>query len=230
MTLNHFDKIDGAFAVRGDEMRVHKGRSVVAVEVDGIPHYLKRYWLDWTQVFKRHVARGMHELRMIDWLNESGFAGPVIVRRGESRLGPIVTRLFFLMREVENEKPLEMTWRKPGVDHEALLKQLAAFAARLHDAGFTHTDFSERHILVGQSAGEFTFRLIDLERALVAPQTDHRRAAADLATLVASIADDELRQRVRDDVLADYIQQRRWNGDVDFRALFMAAEPTKVFY
>jgi len=202
----------------------------VALDVDGRPHYLKRYWLDWTQLFKRHVARGLHELRMIDWLNENGFAGPVVSRRAKSGVGPIVTRLFFLMREVENEKPLEMTWRDPNIDHDKLLKQLATFAARLHGAGFTHTDFSERHILVGQSDGNFTFRLIDLERAHVASHPDHRRAAADLATLVASIADDELRQRVRGDVLADYIQQRHWNGGVDFRALFMAAEPTKVFY
>ncbi len=222
--------VDDAFAIIGDEMRVHKGRSVIAVSVDERTHYLKRFWLTPSQLFKRHVARGFHELRMIDWLNGNGFAGPKIVRRGHAGIGPLATRLFFLMEEVPDELPLETAWRKSPEDADAILADLATFAAKLHDAGFTHTDFSERHILAGRGSTGWTFRLIDVERARLGRVSDNL-AAADLATLAASILDEDLKDRIKAGFLDDYVNKRGTrSSNNDFRDLFTRAEPTKDFY
>lgn len=233
LTLDAFETVRDAFTVTGDEMRTHMGRSVVAVQIDGQTHYLKRFWFVPSQMFKRYVARGFHEMRMIDWLNDSGFAGPKIIRRGHAGVYPFITRLFFLMEEPPGELPLEAAWRKLPREADAILSDLASFAARLHDAGFIHTDFSERHILVGRSASKWTFRLIDLERAGVGRVND-KRAAADLATLAASIADKELSNRIKTDFLDEYLAERSALGglspDVDFRSLFASAKPTKSFY
>lgn len=213
----------------GAAVRIHQGRSVVKLCVDGKPHYLKRYWLSPSQLLQRHVSRGRHELRMIDWLNDNGFAGPRVVARGASYRLSITTRLFFLMEEVDDEMPLEQRWWKRPEAGDSLLASLASFAARLHDAGFFHTDFSERHILVGASDGAWTFRLIDVERAAVGAPND-RLAAADLKTLAASIDDQKLRERIGSDFLDDYSAKRRTlSRGVDLRALFAQASATRIF-
>lgn len=229
LTLTDIDGVAAAFAAAGDEMRAHAGRSVIRLTLDGETHYLKRYWLAASQVFQRHVARGLHELRMIDWLNGSGFAGPEVVRRGQSGVGPIVTRLFFLMREVPGEMPLEIAWRRAGAEGAAMLSALAGYAARLHDRGFTHTDFSERHILVGRAGGGYTFRLIDVERARLG-RVDEARNAADLVTLAASVSSEALREALRGAFVETYQQARGTLGDAAaFRRHLESARPTKEF-
>ena len=229
LTLADFDSIDGVFALRGEDMRTHKGRGVIRVQVDGRNCYLKRYWLAASQVFQRHVTRGFHELRMIDWLNDNGFAGPNVVARGSSGVFSLATRLFFLMEEVPDEMPLEQTWWKMPESCESLMDALATFAAKLHDAGFVHTDFSERHIFVGRPAGGWHFRLIDVERARVG-QRDDRLAAADLKTLAASIADQKLRERIGQSFLDDYIARRRTlSPSSNMRTVFANASPTRRF-
>ncbi|MCH7595670.1 MAG: hypothetical protein IID35_03845 [Planctomycetes bacterium] len=224
-----FASIRDVFALQGDDMRTHRGRSVVALTIDGRRHFLKRFWLDPAKPFARSVSRGLHELRMIDWLNDNGFAGPKIVRRGSSSLGPLRTRVFFLMEEVADEAPLETTWRQLSDKRTTLIDELATFAARLHDARFVHTDFSERHIFVGRSEGAWSFRLIDVERAIVGRMRESR-AAADLATLTASVVDRELAEAVRTKFVDRYLATRTTLEDgVDFRALLSRARPTKSF-
>ena len=232
--LEDFADVDRVFAMQGDDMRVHKGRSVVALTVDGGTHYLKRFWLTPSQALKRHVARGFHEMRMIDWLNTQGFAGPKIVQRGQAGVFPLIMKVFFLMEEVPGELALEALWRAPNVDRTRLIRELATFAAGLHDAGFVHTDFSERHILVGgphdgDRQADFTFRLIDVERASLANR-NATRAAVDIATLAASVADDELKDAVRQAFLDVYVAERSsLPRGVDFRRLVAEARPTKSF-
>ncbi len=228
ISFDLFDSVAKAFSVSGQEMRTHAGRSVEQVLVDHRVHYLKRYWLSLSQLFKRHVARGLHELRMIDWLNTSGFSGPKVVRRGASGM-LFKKQLFFLMEEVPNELALEAYWRNDPECVNGLSDDLANFAARLHDAGFVHMDFSERHILVGDEAGARSFRLIDVERAQIGV-TDERRRAADLATLKASIADDRLRDRIDSGFVDRYTMKRKTLATgVDMQSLVAQAKPTKSF-
>lgn len=229
LSLSAFDAIDAVFAIEGDDMRTHRGRSVVAVSVDSERHFLKRFWFDPVQPFKRNVARGFHELHMIDWLNSSGFHGPSVVRRGRGGPGPFSTRMFFLMREIPGEKTLETAWRLDQDNAETLLNAVATFAATLHDAGFCHTDFSERHIFVGGTPESYTFRLIDVERATVA-SVGERQCASDLATFAASVMDQRLRDAIRTSVVDRYIKARKTlTTSVDFRSLFEQAKPTKSF-
>ena len=218
------------FAVKGQDVRLHKGRSVVSIMVDGRRHFLKRYWLAPSQIVKRHVTRGMHELAMIDWLNENGFAGPKVVRRGHVGRFPVFFRAYFLMEEVSNEWPFATAYRRPAVRPVELLSALATFAARLHDAHFVHTDFSERHILVGHNGERSTFRLIDVERARLGCLSEQSKAN-DLATLVASVLDEDLRRELRGRFVEDYVAARRnLKASVDFRACLEKAQPTRLFF
>ncbi len=227
--LGDLDQIEDVFAAVGESMRTHKGRSVVRLQVDGKTHFLKRFWLATSQLFKGHVRRGFHELRIIDWLNTNGFAGPEVIRRGWSGVRPLRTRMYFLMAEIPDELPLEAAWATHRDHRDALLHSLAGFSARLHDAGFLHTDYSERHILVGRADDAWTFRLIDVERANVGRATD-AKVADDLATLSASVMNERLRKELRTIFLDDYAAQREsWPREYPIRALVEKGEPTKVF-
>lgn len=231
-TSYRFDElqtIDDVFAVSGEAMREHTGRSVVRLNVDGKTHFLKRFWLEPSQLFKGHVRRGFHELRIIDWLNTTGFAGPKVVRRGSSGVAAWRLRMYFLMEEVPGELPLEAAWATHRDRRDSLLHALASFAARLHNAGFIHTDFSERHILVGLYKAAWTFRLIDVERASVGRVAD-TRVGGDLATLSASVMNERLRKKLRTDFLDHYATQREyWPADYPVRALVERSKPTKSF-
>lgn len=236
LTLDSFSDLDRVFAIEGDAIRLHRGRGVVRIAVDGRDHFLKRYWFRPSRPLKRHVALGFHELRMIDWLSENGFTGPRVVARGHSSLLFMRPRMFFLMEQVSGELSLEATWSKNGLDRDSLVSDLAGFAARLHDAGFIHIDFSERHIFVGRradgvrgDADQRSFRLIDLERATVGRRTEPR-AAADLKTLASSVKDPALRRRLETDLIDDYVVRRRTlSPSVDFRTLIGRAQPTRTF-
>ena len=228
-TLGDLDQVEDAFAVVGESMRTHKGRSVVRLQVDGKTHFLKRFWLAPSQLFKGHVRRGFHELQIIDWLNTNGFLGPQVIRRGWSGMRPVCTRMYFLMEEVPGERPLEAAWATHRDRRDTLLHALASFSAQLHDAGFIHTDFSERHILVGRVDNAWTFRLIDLERASVGQATD-AKVADDLATLSASVMNERLRKKLSAVFLDDYAAQREsWPADYPIRTLFEKGKPTKSF-
>ena len=210
-------------------MRAHKGRSVTRIMVDGRLCYLKRYWWTPSQLFKGHVSRGCHELDVIDWLNGNGFAGPRVAARGRSSVLAMTTKLYFLMEAVPGEVPLEEAWRRHPDDGDGLLSAVAAFAARLHDRGFVHTDFSERHILVGGPERGWTFRLIDLERARIGHR-DERRSMNDLKTLAASVSAEELRRAIEDRFLDTYAAHRRsLRPEADVRSLFARAQATKDF-
>ncbi len=229
MNISVFDNLDDAFRVDGEAMRVHRGRSVVRVEVDGCTHYLKRFWFTPGQVFRRFVAQGLHELAMIDWLNAGGFTGPMVVARGLERRYGMRWRMFFLMREVPGEIPLERYWRRNRDEADALIGALAEHTARLHDAGFHHHDYSERHLLVSRRNGAFRFRQIDLERAGLASPND-TAAAADIKTLAASIAAEELRQCIEGPFVDRYLAARKSGSTAErFKDLLAAAKPTKSF-
>lgn len=229
LTLDTFSDIDRVFAIEGDAVRLHRGRGVVRVVVDGTKHFLKRYWFRPSRPFKRHVALGFHELSMIDWLPENGFAGPRVVARGHAGVLGFRSRMFFLMEHLYGEAPFEATWLANASDRDRLVSQLAGFAARLHDAGFIHTDFSERHISIDLGMDHPTFRLIDLERASVGRRTEPR-AAADLKTLAASVQDTQLRRILETDLVDEYVAHRKTlSASVDFRALLGRAQATRTF-
>lgn len=228
-TVEHFGSTADVFGIEGVTVRAHKGRSVVKIRTNTKTYYLKRYWLAPSQMFKRHVTRGFHELRMIDWLNNNGFAGPRIVSRGHSGFLSIITRMYFIMEEVADEVTLEQAWWRHPQDGDGLLDGLAWFAANLHDAGFIHTDFSERHIFTRRGESGWMFRLIDLERARLGVRND-RRAAADLKTLAVSVTDPRLRQRIEEGFLDAYVAGRTTlSQGTDLRTLFGEATATKSF-
>ena len=128
--LSDLDQIEDVFAAVGESMREHKGRSVVRLQVDGNTHFLKRFWLAPSQLFKGHVRRGFHELRIIDWLHTNGFTGPVVVRRGWSGVRPLRTRMYFLMEEMRADLPLEASLATHLVQRDALLHALSGSSSR----------------------------------------------------------------------------------------------------
>ncbi len=229
MVLQDFNDLDLVFQVKGEPMQTHVGRSVTRVTVDGANHFLKRYWVTPKQVFRRFVAQGIHELSMIDWLNEHDFAGPNVVARGVERKFGVLTRMMFLMREATGEMPLERYCRKHPSQRSAVLDSLARHTANLHDVCFYHKDYSERHLFVRYQNGEHAFRQIDVERATVGSKRE-TKAAADIKTLACSIADPELSAAIEGAFLDQYIDLRATlDSRQSFRDLYATAVATKEF-
>jgi hypothetical protein len=99
----------------------------------------------------------------------------------------------------------------------------------LHDRHFYHRDFSERHLYVGENGNAHTFRQIDVERAQVGVR-DEAKAAADLKTLAASVANETLRVHLAGGFINTYLNARQ-NGPISaaFKALYAKAQSTKTF-
>ena len=202
-----WETVAGAFALRGETMRAHEGRSVVRLRDGSRTWFLKRFWISRRRFFKRTVSPGRHELRMIDWLVGQGFNGPRVVGRGMERSGPLIRRLFFVMEEVPGEVDLERYCRAHVEEGEAVMEALAEHTARLHNAGFFHHDFLATHILVGQGDGGLTFRLIDVERGRCC-RPSVRAAATDLNKLFTSLGDGSKTGRLAEAFLDRYLARR----------------------
>lgn len=161
---------------------------------------------------------------MIDWLDANGFGAPVVVARGSERLGPLRSRLFFLMRAVPGELTFEEAWRAHPGERRALVEVVADRLAALHERGFHHRDCLARHLRMDRSERGWRIRQIDLERASAGARRDPA-AAADLVTLAASCRSVELRREILGPGLERYLARRTRLDPARFRARLARTRP-----
>ncbi|MCA9772558.1 MAG: hypothetical protein KC466_09115 [Myxococcales bacterium] len=217
--------MDRVFALEGEPMRVHRnGRGVWRLDLSDGTYYLKRFWFRFRYPMKSRLSRGNHELRMIDWLNANGFAGPEVAARREERRWGWGTRLFFLMREVSGEVPVSQAWLDRKDERPALLAACAAYVARLHQRGFHHHDLMTKHLFAASGPKGWSFRNIDVERATVGAPNP-KKAARDLLTLACSVHFEPLRTELLTRFVDDYLAARPELDAAGFRALHERLSP-----
>lgn len=217
--------INRVYDLEGEPMRVHRtGRGVWRLDLADGTYFLKRFWLVPKYLLKRSVARGLHELATIDWLNANGFRGPEVVARGVERRAGVRTRMYFVMRAVPGEAALSQAWLDTKPERAALLADCAAHVARLHRAGFHHYDMMTQHVLAARGEGGWRFRHIDVERASVG-RPNASKAARDLLTLACSIRFEPLRGLLLKDFLELYLAARPEIDARRFRRLHARLRP-----
>ncbi len=155
--------LDEHFEKEGKE--IFRDRNVLrTLEVDGLTLCVKRYGTPslWSRLMYRfRTAKGVRAYFKPLELRERGFESPepvAYVRYGKG--GPHATNYFVCLHS-DYRYSLSSLPALPAGERGELIRCFAHFAARLHEDGFLHRDFSSSNILFDKVNGRFHFALID---------------------------------------------------------------------
>jgi hypothetical protein len=210
-TFQQLSDVVGAFQVEGAPVKSGDGWELLRIRVEGESHLLKRYHLSVRNWWRQPTSRGLHELRMVHWMHTHGFRGPQVVARGRARLGGLITRVFFVMRET-NETPLEPACRQESQCVDRVIPALGHHLAQLHGLGFSCKHLRAENIHVDLSGNAPAFRHMALAGARIGTPSS-RRVGHDLQSLITSIDDAEIRRRFEDRLLIHYLRSVRKSVD-----------------
>jgi tRNA A-37 threonylcarbamoyl transferase component Bud32 len=194
--------------------------------------YVKRY-----NVFAARVALasvGRASPAFAAWqaataLQARGFATPELVAAVEFRRLGMLTRSFFVTREVEDAATADRRWQAILADRDgarrrvarrALARALGELFRRLHAAGIYHADLKDVNILVRGHSDAPACVLLDLERVRVGRRVGHRRRVKNLVQLArtlgsqATAADRARFLRAYLGTVSDRAARRRWAAEV----------------
>mgnify|MGYP003304570307 CR=1 FL=1 len=76
----------------------------------------------------------------------------------------LIKESYLVTRQMENREMLYMLGDGKIEGRETMLDAFAKFAAKMHDCGVLHKDFSPGNILTQQVDGEWQFALVDINR------------------------------------------------------------------
>lgn len=215
------ERLDDLFGLSGgqrlDKASLPSWRERLRFELPGVgPLYLKRYAGPPVGVQLRRILSGQARqstariewLRM-QWLAKAGIEAVQPVALGEEMTGPWERRSAVVTAAVPGESLESHGRRFPRRASRELIRSLASFVARFHQAGFIHRDLYLSHIFCETSDGRPRFCLIDLTRVCRPRWRWGRWIVKELASLnystplVAATATDRLR------FLRDYLGARR---------------------
>jgi tRNA A-37 threonylcarbamoyl transferase component Bud32 len=150
------------------------------------------------------VSKSCREAQMLRRLEETGIAVPEWLAAGEDGLG----RAFLLVRATKGGLDLRQFLRMashewPG-GRKHFFRHLGEQLARLHEAGFSHSDLYAKHVLVDAAQQELLF--LDWQRARAWQLVPPWRRWYDLATLHATIANEIASRRERVTCLLSYLR------------------------
>jgi tRNA A-37 threonylcarbamoyl transferase component Bud32 len=167
-----------------------RNTEVVRAEWQGLVVYIKRYRQknlaqSVKDVFRPSRARRAFECSFV--LNERSVATPLPVAVGEVRAGRRLKESFLITKEVPNAKTLfeHRALAKNLAQTRVLMRALAHTLAKLHDAGFSHSDPNFSNWLVaGAPFPRPSLVAIDLDGVRKAGFVSAKAAANDLYRLV----------------------------------------------
>lgn len=223
---NGLETFDRIMALAGGRMmRSVPGRSTVRLELrkpDGGVQivFLKRYEPQYLSLGKRLLRlirwpgagdEALHEWHALQQLRAGGFNTAVPIAAGQSRAAGVVTRSFLMTAEIAGGVAAHRhVLTLNAQQRRALVKQMAAWTARFHGAGFAHKDFYLSHIFVvpPETGGEPDLFCIDLQRLARPRFLRERWRIKDLAQLGYTA---QLAGATRSDLLCFYraCEQRR---------------------
>ncbi len=152
------------------------------------------------------VSKSVREMKLLLSLAEEGLDAPEVLAAGESK-----GRAFLLLHEVEGAVDLrQFLVRHPSPrDRNAVLRQLARALARLHDAGFAHSDLYAKHVLVRREQSGYRLCVLDWQRSRRRGSISWDQRCRDLACLDATLAGSLASDRLRLAFLRQYVQRTR---------------------
>ncbi len=150
------------------------------------------------------VSKSVREGLLLQLLARAGVGCPEWLAFGEDDRG----RAFVLVRELAGCLDLRVLLRQrqaaPPRERYRLARRLGEALARLHDAGFAHTDLYAKHVLVEPQTE--AVHVLDWQRSCYRVRIGWRRRRRDLAALHASLAGELARPRERLACLLAYLR------------------------
>jgi heptose I phosphotransferase len=130
------------------------------------------------------LSRSLREARTLQALQREGLPGPEWLAAGEDGQG----RAFVLVREAPGmELRAVLAADKDRRRRQHIARTLGATLARLHTAGFRHSDLYANHVFV--DAIYRCIHLLDWQRAFLRSELSWRERRRDLAALNATVDD-----------------------------------------
>lgn len=145
---------------------IHSGRNVIrTLKVEGLTLCVKRYA---PPSFRRKVQQMLYKkskgklayFRPL-LLRERGFESPESVAFVQYRHGLWRTTSYFVCLLSTYRYSMDTLAERPEAEQDDIIRHFARFAARLHEDGFLHRDFSSSNILYDKIDDRYHFSLID---------------------------------------------------------------------
>ncbi len=177
------------------QRKVTVGRVNTAVGVLYVKHYRVFAWRVALASLWR-ASPALSAWRAAQALAVRGFSTPEPVAAIELWRGGVLTRSFFLTREVADALPADRHWQAILADGDAprrraarraLARALGDLFRRLHAAGLYHNDLKDVNVLVRGSADAPACVLLDLERVRVLARVGQRRRVKNLVQLARTL-------------------------------------------
>lgn len=183
--------IDEHFEKEGKE--IFRDRNVLrTLEVDGLTLCVKRYgpsslWNRLACQFYK-TSKGVRAYFRPLALRERGFESPEPIAYVRYGRGCLHSQNFFVCLHSDYRYSLATVANLPKEERDELVRSFAHFAARLHEDGFLHRDFSSSNILFDKVNGRFHFSLIDTNSMRVGRPVSVERGCTNLGQLTGDDA------------------------------------------
>ena len=154
----HFTKNNNTIHKARNEIKVLEyAQQKVVVKAFKIPHLLNRIVYSF---FRKSKARKSYEYSV----KISKFV-PKPIGYVEFYKGGLLHQSYFVSEHFD----YDFTIREPLLDknfpkREAIFRAFARFTLTLHNAQISHNDYSPGNILIKEEAGEFIFKIVDINR------------------------------------------------------------------
>jgi tRNA A-37 threonylcarbamoyl transferase component Bud32 len=194
-----FDTSEAFLAYPGEIISGHPDRHVLRVSFGDGPQFIQAYlkrehrvpWKDrWAGLRDGFgfVSVSCREAAMLNRLQAAGIPVPQWIAVGEDGRG----RAFLLLQAVEGAADLRQfalkMKRQSAPARRAVMQDLAAEIARMHEAGIEHPDLYAKHLLVGRE-GKLV-AILDWQRSRKPRRLSWRIRCRDLAALNASLPEE----------------------------------------
>lgn len=129
-------------------------------------------------------------------LRERGFESPEPIAFVKYSKGVLRTTTYFVCLQSAYRYSLADIMDLPAAERAEVIRAFARFAARLHEDGFLHRDFSASNILFDKIKGRYHFALIDTNSIRIGRPVGIDKGCANFSRLVgddgffAQLADD----------------------------------------
>ena len=227
--LVHFE--DFVQSDAGELVNAHPSRQVFRLELRGedsaLAVFLKRSGpIEGKEAlfdllkFRRVRTKATREFAMLCAFREGGLTVPEVLACGERHVLGRDRASLLVVEALPSGRALGdvLAEHGPTDGRKKLLHALARFVRALHDGGFTHADLFAKHVFASQAEnGDWSFAVIDLQRARHSRVVSPAHRARDLAALMVSVHPDatSLGERLR--FLREYLGKTKLEpGDRHF--------------